>query len=87
MHWFPWNGGAQQLTRLEAYTRGTAVIIGVPIVAMLIAYFSGINRNELFWAVLLIINTLVSGMTVSLAYWIDSKRTLTLEDDHAAKRN
>lgn len=87
MHWFPWNGGVEPLDRVKAYTAGTLVVVGVPVITMLIAAFLGLDRGQLFWAALLVVNTLVSGGTVSLAYWIDSKRALTLEDSHAKRRS
>lgn len=86
MHWFPWHSGTRPLGRVAAYTAGTTVVVGVPVLTMLLAAVLGIHRLEWFWAALLVANTAVSGGTVSLAYWIDSRRALTLEDDHAARR-
>ena len=87
IHWFPWHGGARPLGRIAAYSAGTAIVVGVPVVTMLVAAYLGQHRLEWFWIGLLLTNTAVSGGTVSLAYWIDSRRALTLEDEHAAKRD
>lgn len=87
MHWFPWHSGTRPLGRVAAYTAGTLVVVGVPVLTMLIAALFGLHRTEWFWAAFLIANTLVSGGTVSLAYWIDSRRAVTLEDGHAARRS
>jgi hypothetical protein len=87
MHWFPWHGGARPLGRIAAYSAGTTVVVGVPVLTMLLAATLGMHRLEWFWATLLVANTAVSGGTVSLAYWIDSRRALTLEDDRAASRS
>ena len=87
LHWFPWHNGARPLGRVAAYAAGTAVVVGVPVLTMLTAATLGYHRLEWFWAVLLVANTLVSGGTVRLAYWIDSRRAVTLEDGHAAHRN
>ncbi len=86
LHWFPWYSGTRPLSRVAAYTAGTSVVVGVPVVTMLLAASLGIHRLEWFWAALLVANTAVSGGTVSLAYWIDSRRALTLEDGHAPRR-
>ena len=86
MHWFPWHSGTRPLGRVAAYTAGATVVVGVPVLTMLLAAVLGIHRLEWFWATLLVANTAVSGVTVNLAYWIDSRRALTLEDDHAERR-
>jgi len=77
MHWFP---GAQQVQRPTAYALGTIVTVGVPAAAMLLAAALGLSRGELFWATLLLTNALVSGATVNIAHWIDSKKPLTLDE-------
>lgn len=84
LHWFPWHGGARVLSRTTAYAVGTLVVVGVPVAAMLLTYALGLFYGQLFWATLLAANVLVSGATVHLAYWVDSRRALTLEDAHAA---
>ncbi len=83
MHWFPWHGGAKPLSRTSAYAMGTLITTGVPVTAMLLTAALGLFYGQLFWASLLAANVLVSGATVHLAYWIDSRRALTLEDAHA----
>lgn len=85
LHWFPWHGGAKPLDRLSAYSAGTLVVVGVPVTAMLLTAALGLMHGQLFWALLMIANMLVSGATVHLAYWIDSRRALTLEDAHHAQ--
>lgn len=80
MHWLPWNGGAKELERPTAYALGTIVTVGVPAMTMLVAHALGMARTELFWASLLIINALVSGATVNIAYWVDSGRAITLDE-------
>jgi len=85
-HWFPWHSGVRPLSRLQAYVAGTSVVVGVPVVAMLIAHVGGIERPVLFWALLLVLNTVAGGLTVMAAYWIDSKRAVGLEEVHAAGR-
>lgn len=80
LHWFPWNGGAANLQRPTAYALGTLVTVGIPAATMLLAAALGMHKGEVFWAVLLVANALVSGATVNVAYWIDSKRPITLED-------
>lgn len=88
MHWFPWKDGMDVLSRIEAYTAGTLVTVGVPVAAMLIAAAVGLNQGELFWATLLTVNAAVSGATVAAAYWYDGKRAITRQDVHdARKRN
>lgn len=87
MHWFPWHNGTQQLGRVAAYTAGTIVTIGVPALTMLLAASFGLRYSEIFWAAFLVVNALVSGGTVRVAYWIDSRRALSLEDAHATRRN
>lgn len=87
MHWFPWHNGARPLDRVPAYAAGTLVVVGVPVLTMLLAASLGLHRLEWFWAALFTANSLVSGGTVSLAYWIDSRRAVTLEDGHAARRS
>lgn len=80
LHWLPWNGGAKELDRITAYTVGTSVVVGVPVLTMVLAAALQLNRNELFWAAMLLTNMLVSGGTVKLCYWIDSTRTVTLDE-------
>ncbi|WP_287960744.1 hypothetical protein [Caldilinea sp.] len=46
----------------------------------------GGHRHEWFWVGLLLANTAVSGATVAIAYWIDGRRALSREDDHAPER-
>lgn len=77
MHWFP---GARRLERTTAYAFGTIATVGIPVVTMVLAAALGFARDELFWASVLVANTLIAGGTVKLAYWIDSKQPLTLED-------
>ena len=86
MHWFPWKDDADLLTRIEAYTAGTLVTVGVPVAAMLIAAAVGLNQGELFWATLLTVNATVSGATVKLAYWYDGKRAISHEDVRNARK-
>ncbi len=86
LHWFPWHGsGALALKRTDAYAMGTLVVVGVPVAAMLLTASLGIVYGQVFWAAVLMANVLVSGATVHLAYWIDSRRALTLEDAHHAQ--
>ena len=80
MHWFPWKDGMDVLSRVEAYAAGTLVTVGVPVVAMLIATALSLHQGELFWAALLVANTAVSGATVKLAYWYDTKRAIERGD-------
>ena len=80
MHWFPWKSDADVLTRVEAYTAGTLVTVGVPVCAMLIAAALGLHHGELFWACLLIANTAVSGLIVKACYWYDGKRAINRQD-------
>ena len=87
LHWFPWHGGARPLSRTDAYTIGTLIVVGLPVLTMLLGALLGQLRGQVFWAVLLLANMAVSGATVHLAYWIDSRRALTLEDRHATGRN
>lgn len=82
-HWFPWHGRARPLARVDAYAVGTAVVVGVPVAAMLLTAALGRLYGQLFWAALLAANVAVSGAVVHLAYWIDSRNALTLEDAHA----
>ena len=87
LHWFPWHSGARPLGRVAAYAVGTAVVVGVPVLTMLVVAALGIHRLEWFWATLLVANAAFGGGTVCLAYWIDSRRALTLEDGRAARRD
>lgn len=80
LHWLPWNRGVRPLTRTTAYTVGTLVTVGVPVMAMLTAALLEIPHGELFWAAVLVANALVSGATVNACYLIDSVRALSLED-------
>jgi hypothetical protein len=74
MHWFPWHGGQRKPGRVAAYAMGTAVTMGVPVATMLLTVATGNQYGTLFWAALIVANTLVSGATVAVAYWIDSRR-------------
>lgn len=80
LHWFPWNGGVANLQRTTAYALGAMVTVGFPAATMLLAGALGMHKGEVFWACLLVMNALVSGATVNIAYWIDSKKPITLED-------
>lgn len=86
MHWFPWKSDADILTRIEAYTAGTLVTVGVPVLAMLTAAALGLRYGELFWACLLTTNAAVSGLTVKAAYWYDGKRAISHEDVRNARK-
>ncbi len=85
LHWFPWRNGAADLTRLEAYTAGTLIVVGVPVASMLLAYAMDRTYGELFWALLLIANTVASGVTVQVAYWYDGRRAIDHADVHHAR--
>jgi hypothetical protein len=88
MHWYPWHNGTKQLDRITAYTLGTAVVVGFPVVAMLVAAAMHMPQNELFWAALLISNTAASGATVKAAYWVDGNKAVSpeeMEGAHAAR--
>ncbi len=74
------------LTRIEAYTAGTLVTVGVPALTMLLAAAVGMPQGELFWAALLTANAVVSGLTVKAAYWYDSRRAITRQDVHDARK-
>jgi hypothetical protein len=76
MHWFPWHGGARALRRTTAYAMGTSVVVGVPALAMVLVAAMGFAYREVFWAALLVVNALVAGVTVNVAYWIDGKRAV-----------
>lgn len=80
MHWYPYRNGVQSLARTTAYALGTSVTVGVPAMAMLVAHALGMAQGELFWVALVVANTLVSGATVHLAYWIDSHRAISLDE-------
>lgn len=87
LHWFPWHGGEQELSRLEAYMVGTSVVVGVPVLTMLLVTTLERSYGEPFWASLLLANTAVSGLTVGGAYWYDSKRPIGRKDvDDAPRR-
>jgi hypothetical protein len=83
LHWYPWRG----LSRVAAYALGTCVTVGVPVLTMLAAALLETGYSELTWAAFLVANTIVCGATVQLAYLVDSRRPLTLEDKHAAARD
>jgi hypothetical protein len=83
LHWYPWR----DLSRVAAYAVGTCVTVGVPVLTMLAAALVGTSYDELVWAAFLVANTVVCGATVQLAYLVDSRRPLTLEDKHAATRD
>lgn len=76
MHWYPWNRGVHELDRVSAYVMGTAVVVGYPVIAMFVARGLHMPKDELWWALLLLANTIVSGATVKAAYWIDSARAV-----------
>jgi hypothetical protein len=80
LHWFPWKGGVDMLERTTAYALGTIVTVGFPAATMLLAAALAMHKGEVFWACLLLVNALVSGAAVNLAYWIDSKRPITLDE-------
>jgi hypothetical protein len=80
LHWFPWKGGVDVLERTTAYALGTIVTVGFPAATMLLAAALAMHKSEVFWACLLLVNALISGATVNLAYWIDSKRPITLDE-------
>lgn len=82
-HWFPWHGGARQLRRTTAYAIGTSVVVGVPVLTMIVTWLLGVMYDQLFWAALLVVNAAVSGATVNIAYWIDGRRAVTVEDVYA----
>lgn len=82
-HYFPWLPNRGELDRVTAYAIGTAVVVGMPVVTMMLAYLTGNHRSELFWVALLLINTLVCGATVRLAYWIDDQRIKPISLDEA----
>jgi hypothetical protein len=87
LHWFPWNGGEQQLSRLEAYMVGTSVVVGVPVLTMLLVTTLDRSYPEPFWASLLLANSAVSGVTIGGAYWYDSKRPIEQKNvDDATRR-
>jgi MFS family permease len=77
MHWFPWH---ETLRRTTAYALGTAAVVGIPAATMVIASALGLQYSQPFWAGLLVVNALVAGATVNLAYWIDGKRAVGHED-------
>jgi hypothetical protein len=88
LHFYPWNKGTKPLDRLAAYTVGTAVVVGFPVAAMFAARALHLPQDELFWALLLITNTVASGATVRGAYWVDGQRAVTPEEmagAHAAR--
>jgi hypothetical protein len=62
------------------------VTVGVPVVTMLLAAALGLAYGPLFWAALLVANTVASGVSVSLAYWVDEQRAVTLDDVSEARR-
>lgn len=80
MHFYPWNKGTRPLSRVDAYTMGTAVVVGFPVVAMLIADALQMGKDERFWAVHLIVNAIISGITVKTAYWVDENRPVSTEE-------
>jgi hypothetical protein len=79
LHWFPWP---TRLKRIEAYALGVVVLLGVPVGAMVITHAAGLMYGQLFWAGLLVANAIVGGTTVILAYAVDKRRPLNLEDVH-----
>ncbi len=84
LHWFPWS---TRLKRVDAFVVGVAVLLGVPIGAMVITHAAGLAYGQLFWAGLLVANAVVGGTTVVLAYAIDRRRPMNLEDvDRGPKR-
>lgn len=79
LHFFP---GREGMDRRVAYTLGTLVTVGGPVVAMLLVWLLGQSRSELFWSGLLVTNTIWSGAVVQFCYWIDSRKPLTLDEVH-----
>lgn len=77
LHWFPWS---QRLKRVEAYTVGVGVLLGIPVATMVLTHAAGLDYGQLFWAGLLAGNAAVSGATVRLAYAIDKRGPINLED-------
>lgn len=77
LHWFPGATAQHAITR---YALGTAVTVGVPAAAMLLSAALGLSYGHLFWAALLLVNAIVSGATVNIAYWIDRHLPITLDD-------
>jgi len=80
MHWYPWNKGTRPLKRVAAYTMGTVVVVGYPVATMFVANALKMSHGEVFWALLLIANVVLSGITVNVAYWIDGNRAVSLEE-------
>lgn len=86
-HWYPWhNGTRRRPDRLTAYTIGAIGLIGIPVLAMAITEALDIHPPVRTWIELLILNTIAAGAATHLAYWIDGRRALTLEDTHAQPR-
>lgn len=85
LHWYPWNRGVRELERLTAYTIGTSVVVGAPVIAMLTAIALEIEHPLSFWVAHLVVNTTVCGATVKFAYFIDDGLALGLEDDDESK--
>jgi hypothetical protein len=80
MHFFPWNKGTRPLGYIARYSMGTTCVVGFPVIAMLVADAMQMPHDERWWASHLIANVAVSGLTVMLAYWIDSNRAVTAEE-------
>lgn len=81
LHWAPWNFGSKPLGRLTAYVTGTVVVVGMPVLAMCVAWGLALPHSELFWAGLLVTNTGVSGTVVRFAYWVDEQNPQAISLD------
>lgn len=83
LHWYPWNRGTKPLTRRQAYTIGTLVLMGSPISAMLVSLGLEMRHDEVFWIAHLLATMFVCGSTVNFTYWLDGIRAVSLEDSDA----
>ncbi len=79
LHWFPWP---KRPACGEAYALGTAVLVGAPVATMVLTHAAGQALGQLFWAGLLVANAVIGGATLLLAYGIDKRRPVNLEDVH-----
>lgn len=82
MHWFL---GALSQPPVVRYSAGTLITVGVPATAMVLVATLGLSYGELFWAALLLANAGVSGLAVGVAYWIDARRPVSLDDVSKAR--
>jgi predicted permease len=80
MHFYPWNRRAKPLEPISAYTMGTAVVVGMPIAAMLTAVALDMRKDELFWALHLAVSTCTCGITVKVAYLVDDSDPISLDE-------